>query len=310
MQILFIFFLAIFSMAFAAPSCPGDAKPLFGTGRGANEAEARQNANIEIAKELSGSLKLNASDVLTQKETDDDIEEIATYMREIKIETQLPNMGDVKDVEYPYKKEEGLFVAKRYICPDKAVKPYLDSMKIINLEFSNKKISVDFCKDLYKTYAPRVMAFEKILERLGQKNEANIKNYKEVENECGKIGKGLFLRADDEASELDKEFTKALMSNISFKQGVCLRGMEIQQIKAKESGCKKHMGGYWECSVDVRLEGVDCSGNGKTLNLDGRISDRASNEANARQGILNKLRKCNFPKFDTWRKELLPWMEK
>jgi hypothetical protein len=306
-----VFILASFTIVLATPSCPNGAKPFFGTGRGANEAEARQNANIEVAKELYGSLKLNASDILTQRETDDDIEEIATYLREIKIETQLPNTGDVKDVEYPYKKENGQFVANRYICPDKAANPYLDSLKLINLEFSHKKISLDFCKDLYKTYGPRVMSFEQILERLEQKGKAQIKNYKEIEKECGKMGKGLFLKTDSEASELDKEFTKSLMGIINFKQGACLRGIEVQLVKAKEPNCKKQsMGGFWECSTDVSLEGIDCSGNGKTLTLDGRVSGRANNEERATQGMLSKLRKCDFPKFDAWKKELQPWMEK
>jgi len=310
-KIFHIFFSVAFTAIFAALPCQDGANPFYGTGRGANEAEAKQNANIEVAKELSSSLKLNARDELSSRETEDDIEEIATYLREINIETNLPNAGDVQDVEYPYKKENGQFVAKRYMCPDKAAKPYLDSLKIINMEFSNKKISTDFCRDLYKTHAPKVMSFERILERFGQGSKAQIKHYNEVEKECSKIGMGLFLQIKDEENELSKEFAKALTSKISFKHGICLRGIEVHQIKAKDSNCKKMtMGGYWECTSDLSLEGTDCSGNGKLFVLDGKISDRASSEERARQGMLNKLHNCNFPKFDTWKKELQPWMEK
>ncbi|GBU25076.1 hypothetical protein R83H12_01715 [Fibrobacteria bacterium R8-3-H12] len=176
------FTLTIFTAVFAAPSCPGGAKPFEGTGRGASEGKAREEANINIVKSLSN-IKVTILDELTQRETSNDIKEYANYQRKINIEGGL-YAGFVKDAEYPYQKENGLFVAKRYLCPSDVAKPYLDSLKGINQHVSIQKVNNSFCATLYKTYSPRVMLFERILEHFGEMDESKIASYKKAEREC------------------------------------------------------------------------------------------------------------------------------
>jgi len=173
--------LTLAAATFAAPSCPGSAEPFEGTGRGVTETKARENANQDIANRFS-TIKVDILDELSQRETSNDIKEYAKYQRKIKVESSLYT-GFVKDAEQPYR-ENGQFVAKRYLCPNDAAKPYLDSLKRINQNVKTQKVNGSFCKDLYKAYSPRVMMFERILERLGETGEAVIADYKRVEREC------------------------------------------------------------------------------------------------------------------------------
>jgi len=174
--------LSAFVAVSATPYCPYGAQPFEGTGRAATESKARENANLDIASQFS-TIKVNILDELTQRETSNDIKEYANYQRKIKIEGGLYT-GYVKDVDGYPQKESGQFVAKRYLCPGDAAKPYLDSLKAINQRVAIQKINNSFCESLYKTYSPRVILFERILERLGETNEALVADYKKIEREC------------------------------------------------------------------------------------------------------------------------------
>jgi tetratricopeptide (TPR) repeat protein len=217
------FISATFAAAFATPFCPGGAEPFEGTGRGASESKARENANLDIAS-LFSTIKVNILDELTQRETSNDIKEYANYQRKIKIESGLYT-GYIKDAQGYPQKEDGQFVAKRYLCPSDAAKPYLDSLKSINQRVGIQKLSNSFCESLYKTYSPRVVLFERILERLGETDEARIADYKRVEKECdemrGYIKKGYvgFEEALDKAvaeivSKRGKIKTKIVIAEI------------------------------------------------------------------------------------------------
>jgi len=292
-------------LAFAQPAF-ADCIEVFGK----SPDETRGKAKTEIARNIISQVKskvdMSGSSI---EKSDGVLEEFSNFLDKSEIESNLVLFG-FQEMEPPKRLENGEYWLKGCIYPDKAAKPYLDSLRIINMEFSNKKISPNFCKGLFKMYAPKVMFFERILEHFGHKDEAQIKNYKEIENECDRIGKGLFLGSNGEASELGREFAKALESKIPFKKGTCLRGMEVQRIDAREPSCKKHISGYMYCEVDVRLEGADCGGSGKLFVLDGKVSGNGSSEEDARRGMMSKLRSCNFPKFNEWKKELQPWMEK
>lgn len=179
------------SLAAASPSsvsflCPNGAKPFEGTGRGETEAKAREDANVDITNQFS-TIRVNILDELIQKETSDDIKEYANYQRNIKIEGEL-YAGYVKDTEYPYRKEDSQFVAKRYMCPYDVAKLYLDSLENINKLISVEKRNGSFCETLYKTYNPKVMLFKRILERLGETDTIQTENYKRIEKEeCSKV---------------------------------------------------------------------------------------------------------------------------
>jgi len=229
MSKLSIAFVSVaFAAAIAAPICPNGATPFEGTGRGATESKARENANQDIASGFA-TIKVNILDELTQKEeTNKDMKEYANYQRKIKITSELDTKY-VKDAEPPYK-ENGQFVAKRYLCPSDAAKPYLDSLKNINQRISIQKMSNSFCETLYKTYSPRVMLFERILERLGEKDESRIANYKKAEKECEEmsayIKKGYvgFEEALDKAvaeivSKRGKAKTKIVIAEIYVPSG-------------------------------------------------------------------------------------------
>jgi uncharacterized protein (TIGR02145 family) len=221
-----MFILAASVAVFSAPNCPGGAKPFEGTGRAATESKARENANSDIAR-LFSTIKVDILDELTQRETSDGIKEYANYQRKIKVEGGL-YAGYIKDTEYPYPKENGQFVAKRYLCPNDAAKPYLDSLKIINQRVAIQKVNNSFCESLYKTYSPKVVFFERILERLGE--TAQVAEYKKVEKECddlrGSIRKGFvgFEEALDKAvaeiiSKRGKIKTKIVIAEIYASVG-------------------------------------------------------------------------------------------
>jgi len=221
-----MFILAASVATFAAPSCPGGAKPFEGTGRAATESKARENANSDIAR-LFSNIKVDILDELTQRDTNGDVKEYANYQRKIKVEGGLYS-AFVKDTEYPYPKENGQFVARRYLCPNDAAKPYLDSLKIINQRVAIQKVNNSFCESLYKTYSPKVVFFERILERFGE--TAQVAEYKKVEKECddlrGSIRKG-FVGFEE---ALDKA-----VAEISTKQGKVKTKIVIAEIYASSS---------------------------------------------------------------------------
>jgi len=218
--------LSVFAAAFATPDCPGWAKPFEGTGRAATESKARENANSDIAR-LFSTIKVDILDELTQRETSDGIKEYANYQRKIKVEGGL-YAGYIKDTEYPYQKENGQFVAKRYLCPNDAAKPYLDSLKIINQRVAIQKVNNSFCESLYKTYSPKVVFFERILERLGETAQAA--EYKKAEKECddlrGNIKKGIV--------SFEEALEKAV-AEISTKRGKIKTKIVIAEIYSSYS---------------------------------------------------------------------------
>jgi len=219
------FILIIFAAAFAAPLCPNRAEPFEGIGRGATESKARENANQDIANRFS-TIKVNILDELTQKETGNDIKEYANYQRKIKVESEL-DAKYVKDAEYPYQKENGQFVAKRYLCPSDAARPYLDSLKIINQHVSIQKLSNSFCEDLYKTYSPRVMLFERILGRLGEGYQDKIANYRKAEKECDDMSASIKKGYVGFEEALDK-----VVAEVLSKRGKAKTKIVIAQIRA------------------------------------------------------------------------------
>jgi len=189
-----IFILALFTATFAAPSCPGGAKPFIErTGRGENEIEARKNADRDIVSSLS-KIEVAVFDTLgQQEEANSDIKEYTSYKRTIKMDGGL-DLKYVEDSEYPYK-ENGQFVAKRHICPSKLARPYLDSLEryLENLEdFLEQKIDEDNCI-IAKESKKNMRGWQSILEFLNQVDktlQSKYENaYEEIKKRCGEIGK-------------------------------------------------------------------------------------------------------------------------
>ncbi|MDR3001570.1 MAG: hypothetical protein LBU89_09925 [Fibromonadaceae bacterium] len=278
-----------------------------------NRNEASSKTKTEITRKIISQVESQIKISDSSEEIGGVLTESSSYSGISQIKSNLTLFG-FQEIESPKLLESGEYEFKGYVCNHDAAKPYLDSLDKIERQLSTRKVvSVSSCQEFYKEYSARVMLFEGLLERFGQKDKGKVGNYRKIEKNCKQVGKGIFLKNNPEASELSKDFAKALGSKIPFKiSGECLQGIKVQA-RATDRGCKENrMGGYIECTTDVYLEVEEC-GSTKTYTLDGKISDRASRadaEERARQGMLNKLRNCNFLKFDAWKKELQPWMEK
>jgi len=192
--------LLLFALAFASPaladftyedsakataSCNGGS--FIGTTVfGIDPDNARAKAKAEIARNIISQIKSETNMTNYSGEKNGVLKEFSRFLETSKIESNLVLFG-FKEVEPPKRQENGEYELKGYICPDKAAKSYLDSLKIINQHVSTKKLSNNFCETLYKTYSPKVMLFERILEYFGEMDEARIADYRKVEKECDEM---------------------------------------------------------------------------------------------------------------------------
>jgi len=298
-----LFILAAFATAFADFECLDGAKPFEGTGRAATESKARESANTDIAG-LFSTIKVNILDELTQKETSDDIKEYANYQRKIKIEGSLYT-GYVKDAEGYPKKEGSQFVAKRYLCPSDAAKPYLDSLKAINQRVAIQKISNSFCENLYKTYSPRVMLFERILERFGETDKAQTADYKKAEKGCNEYCTAkLHWNPEKKTAYSDIAFSK--LSSIGMETSDC-KGKGISIVyNGSEAKCK--YAGVYQCVHKPSLHISSCSGEVYKPFESGNIESYEKTEAAALEALQESLRNETF--WNKWEQEIKQWRPK
>jgi len=255
-----VFTSALFVAAFAASDCPDEAKPFEGTGRGATESKARENANLDIANMFS-TIKVNITDELTQKETDDDIKEYANYQRKIKIESGLFT-GYVKDVEGYPQKENGQFVAKRYLCPSDAAKPYLDSLKYLARTLKTQTLKADrnSCKSINETYKS-IEGLERILNRLTQMSSEVQAEYERLKGEYQSDGGGgVFLEIkenifDKKSNIISSKLREVLSANnCRIERNICKANGGFT-LRINATACNhKNDGIFDHCSSCLKID--------------------------------------------------------
>ena len=254
------FTLALFTAAFATPDCPGGAKPFEGTGRAATENKARENANLDIAS-LFSTIKVDILDELTQRETNNDIKEYANYQRKIKIESSL-YAGYVKDSEYPYQKENGQFVAKRYLCPSDAAKPYLDSLKDLAriLKTQTQKADRNSCKSINETFK-NIENLESILNKLAQMSSEVQTEYERLKEEYQSDGGGgVFLEIKEsifgkKSNVMTSKLKEVLsVNNCRIEHNVCKTNGGFT-LRVNATACNhKNDGSFDYCSSCLKID--------------------------------------------------------
>jgi len=255
------FILTAFAAAFSAPLCPDGAKPFEGTGRGATESKARENANLDIESSLS-TIAVNIIDELTQKETGEDIKEEASYKRKISKTGNKLYLGYVKDAEYPYPKENGEFVAKRYICPGDVAKPYLNSLKDLarTLKAQTQKADRNSCKSINETYKS-IEGLEGMLNNLARMSGEVQAEYESLKEEYQSDGRGgVFLEIKEDifgqkSNAMGSKLREALSAgNCRIERNICKANGGFT-LRINAAACNhKNDGAFDHCSACLKID--------------------------------------------------------
>jgi hypothetical protein len=306
--LFFAFFLAAWTTALAN-LCP-DGGMITGEGKGRDRVEARQKAIRDISQQIVYSITAEFVDTLSQKMTDGSPLDYNSYLETVKGKSELLAANRVEPLN------DSVF----YICRSYAAEPYLEFLRE---NFSNKlkvfreqeRIDEKNCSSARGIYT-QMLGWEKIIKDLKQQNPLQKeyeKTYTEIEKECAQMGKGIFLKINNEGDELSRVFRRALESKIYFKKdGKCTRGIEVLQIKAEDRGCKSASFGLGVvCTIDVSMKYRNCS-NGEEFTLTGSvIGNNQHNETEAKQMMRDRLHNAAVNDFDNkWIKKLKHWEEK
>jgi hypothetical protein len=190
-------------MAAWASPCPEGA--IEGDGIGETADKAIEDANLRIARDIYSKAHSISIDSLIKKETDSSFDEESTRRRVATVETYMPNAYAIKNKDgKPPAKEGGNFAVKRYICRSDAARPYLSNLEHSkdSLKIFAQKINCETCRSTMEVYK-QIRSWEDIVKNLGQTNESLRKEYNnfydKIQEECGKIGKGIYIKSNDDS---------------------------------------------------------------------------------------------------------------
>jgi hypothetical protein len=260
-KLLLMFSLSAFATAFAA-SCPNGEAYFEGRGEGVSNEDAKDKANLAISKSISSSLSSVTQDILHQVETADDYNETNKRTRSSKIETKLRNVQDVKDKDGYPKKENGKYIAERYICVSDAAKPYLNTLKDLarTLKTQTQKADRNSCKSINETYKS-IENTESVLSSLARMSNEVQTEYERLREEYqSDEGGGLFLEIKEnifgeKSNVIASKLKEALSANnCRVERNICkTNGGYTLRINA--TACNhKNDGTFDHCSSCLKID--------------------------------------------------------
>jgi len=155
-------------------------------GEGSNGSEARKDAIKRIAEQVSSVFSSLDQSIYTQSESvsGNGRPVSSESVKKIKESVLKGSLDNVSLKTFEQKTIQNKVNVYAYVCKSDVARLYLDSLKNINQRVKTQKVNSGFCKTLYETYSPKVMLFERFLERQGETGEAVIADYRRVEREC------------------------------------------------------------------------------------------------------------------------------
>jgi len=261
-ELLFVLSLTASAAVFAAPNCPNGEAYFEGKGEGNSSEEAKDKANTAISKSISSSLSSVTQDILHQIETADDYNETNKRTRSSKIETKLRNVQDIKDKDGYPKKENGKYIAERYICVSDAAKPYLNTLKDLarTLKTQTQKADRNSCKSINETYKS-IENTESVLSSLAKMSSEVQAEYERLKAEYqSEGGGGVFLEIKEnifgEKSDVIGSKLKEALSNNNcrIERNVCKANGGFT-LRINATACNhKNDGTFDHCSSCLKID--------------------------------------------------------